>query len=412
MIELEQVIANKTHVLYKMVRYWVFSFIFVYAVHAEIVIIGVDGLGSNDQNSHWFDRLMHRSSYTLTGRAQWASDSTAGWGRIFHGSDMQETGILSNRWKTQNIQYHKLPCKNKLPTAMDMLYSKGHDTVTITTLEWFSLFGIKGAPYIITKTDEESRNMVIDRIKLPYNPLDPERITVLHINNIDKIGHSHGWYSQQQKMEWELNMQFIDHLQHINPQILFFLTSDHGGNHKHHAKKMNLYNIQIPFFIWTNETRKWPQVKRGYNFHSVVENMDLFPTLFSMLEYSLYDHFRGRCVWCADHNMQHLDDIEFPSCIYDVPVFQDFFNIYKYQISGIVAILIVISILLTVFVCFMLMRKSKKVRKIVLSEVPNPSIFTIGSDSDEDENMRLTRRTSMQNVPLGGGSSRFLIPAV
>lgn len=84
--------------------------------------------------------------------------------------------------------------------------------------------------------------------------------TFIHFGNTDKMGHRHGWNTDQYKkalVDIDLDIGIlINYLESRNINFYMIITTDHGGgggNIRSHSDITNRLNFTIPFYVYKNK---------------------------------------------------------------------------------------------------------------------------------------------------------------
>lgn len=265
----------------------------------HVVIIGIDGLspdGIRSSETPVFDRMMRNGSYTLHARAVMPTSSGANWGSMLTGAGPEQHGIISNDWRTDNVELPAASIQNEYlyPTIFAAIRKQKPNAKLAAIFDWNPIINYVEKEVIdyqaLPANEDETTAASIDIIK-KNRPL----FTFIHIDHVDGAGHRYGHGSPEYYRSVEKADSLVGEIikatedAGIFDDTVFILSSDHGGVGYGHGGN-SLLELEIPFIVYGK------QVKENHELLIPINTFDTPATALFALGLSIPFEWIGRPV--------------------------------------------------------------------------------------------------------------------
>ncbi len=268
----------------------------------HVIVVGVDGLGGTwmeSANTPNFDRMRSEGAWTHTARGVLPTSSSSNWGSMLTGVSVEQHGITSNGWQTNNFS---IPPRiagpyGMFPTIFALLRERRPQSKLATIYDWSDFGRLLERPLTDHAVNVTGAANTMSAA-VGYFIAEQPDLLFIHLDDLDHTGHSHGWGSPQyltgindidtlvgNLLDALVNNQLVD-------DTVVLLTSDHGGSGTGHGGATR-QEIEIPFLLWgagvaANRVLPVP-----------ANNMDVAPTVAWLLGVEAPDYFQGKPVVSA-----------------------------------------------------------------------------------------------------------------
>ncbi|MBO9701182.1 MAG: alkaline phosphatase family protein [Sporocytophaga sp.] len=265
----------------------------------RIVFIGVDGLGSrilNKADTPVWDSLASQGSYSYNVNAVLPTLSNPNWASLLMGVSTSDHQIWDNKWRKSDFEERTF-CNqekgNTVPTIFKVMrerYPEGNIAVFHEWKEFTELIELNTLTYSFY---EKGSGLILKASD--YIVKEKPLFTFIHLDIVDKAGHTFGYRSIQYKTAVEkadsLTGVIIKRLKAGNAldSTIFIITSDHGFNGKGHGGRSKKLR-EVPLII------AGAGIQVGFRLPDGLHNYDLPVTLASILNCTIPDCWKGEMI--------------------------------------------------------------------------------------------------------------------
>lgn len=244
----------------------------------HVIIIGVDGLSPDGiRNAHTpvLDELMQQGAYTMHARAVMPSSSGANWGSMVKGAGPEQHGIISNSWRTDNLELPPVVVRddNHFPSIFAVIRDQRPSAHIAAFLDWnpISNYIENGVTdyMALPRNEEETTDEVVS-----YFASHQPDFTFIHLDHVDGAGHRYGHGSPQYYRSVEKADSLIGEIVAATQRngmfdhSVFIISSDHGGVGFGHGGN-SLAEMEIPFIVSGSNVKPNHELRIPVNVYDV-----------------------------------------------------------------------------------------------------------------------------------------------
>lgn len=265
----------------------------------RVVFIGVDGLGSrilNKANTPVWDSLASNGSYSYNVKAVLPTLSNPNWASLLMGVSAYDHQIWDNKWRKSDFKEHSF-CNqekgNTVPTIFKVMRERYPDQNIAVFHEWKEFTELIEYNTLTFSYHEKGSGLVLKASD--YIVTEKPLLTFIHLDLVDKAGHTYGYRSIQYKTAVEradsLTGVILEKMREGNNQdsTIFIITSDHGFNGKGHGGRSKKLR-EVPLII------AGAGIPVGLRLPDKLHNYDLPVTLASILNCTIPDCWKGEAI--------------------------------------------------------------------------------------------------------------------
>jgi predicted AlkP superfamily pyrophosphatase or phosphodiesterase len=224
----------------------------------HFIVIGVDGLsvdGVATAKTPRMHELMERSAWTLVARGVMPTLSSPNWASMIDGAGPEQHGITSNGILRKMVEIEPV-CRDSegmFPTIFEVMRVQQPSSRIAIFHDWpgFANLVEKHAPDVMqhvhgaVKTTETAA---------AYWKLNHPSLMFVHLDNVDRTGHTDGWATPSYYRAVEDADRYIgvilDMLREEGAlqSTYVLISSDHGGKGHGHGRN-SLEEIRIPWIL-------------------------------------------------------------------------------------------------------------------------------------------------------------------
>jgi hypothetical protein len=224
----------------------------------SVIVIGIDGLsvdGVARANVPRLRDLMARSAWTLEARGVMPTLSSPNWASAINGAAPEQHGITSNGYLRHKVEFQPI-CRTAdgtFPTIFGLLRAAYPTSRIAVFHDWDGFADLleKHAPDVLRHVAGAAKTTAA---AIAYWTESRPAFMFIHLDNVDRTGHAHGWFSRQY-YEAVADAdgyvgQVLDRVDAVSARgsTYVLVTSDHGGTRHGHGKN-SLAEIQIPWIL-------------------------------------------------------------------------------------------------------------------------------------------------------------------
>lgn len=274
-----------------------------------VIVVGVDGLGGawvQAADAPNLDRMMVEGAWTLTARGVLPTSSSSNWGSMLTGVSVEQHGITSNGWETNNfaIPPRIVGPYGMFPTIFALLREQLPAATLATIYDWGGFGRLLERPLADHAVNVVGAANTMNAA-ISYVIAEQPDFLFIHLDDVDHAGHDHGWGSPQyyaaiNGIDTAVG-QLLAALENndLAEETVVLLTSDHGGSGTGHGGT-TVQEIEVPFLVWGAGVAANRVIPVPAN------NMDIAPTAAWLLGVELPAYFQGRPVASAFADFTNL----------------------------------------------------------------------------------------------------------
>lgn len=272
----------------------------------RVLVISIDGLRPDLlllADCPHIRGLIERGSYTFWAQTTPMGNTLPSHTSMMTGRDIIHHGIY---WNTSDIPEGVEYTYPQAPTLFALAHDRGYSTALIAGKSKFRTFARPGTVDALWAPDDaddtDDGDEVTCRHALELIASDAPQVMLLHLGDVDNVGHRDGWGSPEQLRAIERADTCVGHVidalqtSGLLEQTLVILTSDHGGWRKVH-NGFDPRGLHIPWII------TGPGVRPGYDLtlekDLTIHTEDTFATACQFLEIELPDACQGKPITAA-----------------------------------------------------------------------------------------------------------------
>jgi len=214
----------------------------------HVVIVLVDGLRPDSittEHSPFLHGALERCAYTLEAQTIQPSVTLPAHASMVSGLPPSEHRITWNTYEPRRGHI-------QVETIFDVAHEAGLTTALIGGKEKLLHLVRPGVVDKVSTSDRLSHEVMEDA--LPYIASERPNLILIHLPNLDLVGHSAGWMSEEQLESVRAN---DDHVRHLFETLGRFppeeswaliLTADHGGHGRYHGTRA-WQDTTIPWIV-------------------------------------------------------------------------------------------------------------------------------------------------------------------
>jgi len=257
-----------------------------------VVLFVVDGLrpdGLREANTPFIDSLIDNGAYTFNARTVMPSVTLPCIASMFLGTDPQHHGIVTNTWR---------PPSQSIPSIIDLIHLAGMTASSFYNwepLRDLSKPGSLNAAFFLDNCKDPKGDLEIARLAADYLFNSPTSFAFIYLGYTDAAGHKYGWMSEGYIEAVENADTAIKRIveainrSEASGNIVFIVTSDHGGHEKTHGTDM-LEDLTIPWIISGSGIQS--NIKLG----EPISIIDTAPTIAALLGIEQPEGWTGRVI--------------------------------------------------------------------------------------------------------------------
>lgn len=252
----------------------------VFASPKHIIMIGVDGLGSewvrqNDLPN--IKSLMEQGSWTLRARGIVPTVSSPNWASMIMGAGPAQHGIVTNKWEVEKHEIDPI-CQGSaktFPTIFGILREHKPSSKIVIIHDWQG-FARMVEPNAATFSQHVKGSPAAMDAAIAHWKKEKPELLFVHLDDVDHAGHDHGWGGK----EYQAALHMVDGL--IGKMItaigsnmaesVVFVSADHGGTGKEHGNN-NMKEIEIPWILAGHGVKKNTELKSFVNTYDTAATM-------------------------------------------------------------------------------------------------------------------------------------------
>ncbi|WP_028979516.1 alkaline phosphatase family protein [Sporocytophaga myxococcoides] len=274
----------------------------------RIVFIGVDGLGSrilNKADTPVWDSLASQGSYSYNVNAVLPTLSNPNWASLLMGVSASDHQIWDNKWRKSDFKDHTF-CNqekgNTVPTIFKVMRERYPDETIAVFHEWKEFTELIEYNTLTYSYHEKGSGLVIKASD--YIIKEKPLLTFIHLDLVDKAGHTYGYRSIQYKTSVEkadsLTGVILQKIKAGNAldSTIIIITSDHGFNGKGHGGRSKKLR-EVPLII------VGAGISVGLRLPDGLHNYDLPVTLASILNCTIPDCWKGEVIKALMESTEH-----------------------------------------------------------------------------------------------------------
>lgn len=265
---------------------------------AQVILIGVDGWSAESFDRGDFPFLkevMAEGSWTLDKRCVFPTASAINWMSIFSGVGPEYHGYV--RWNSRRPDCTPAWTdeRGEVPTIFRLERETHPQSDILVTYQWDvirSLVDSASVTSCIQFPQDWDGDIREAEWAVDYIRTNKPHFSLIYFGSLDHTGHEYGWESE----EYLSYASHIDAVIHSiveavrGEDVVFVLTSDHGGHGLHHSTEYVDQTLQTPLFIWGQGIRK------GHQITAPTAQMDVTATLAKLLGVEALPHWTGRVI--------------------------------------------------------------------------------------------------------------------
>lgn len=188
--------------------------------------------------------LIENGAYTNAARTVFPCQSLPAHASLLWGVEPDLHGLTANRWPADFV--------HPVPTLFDVCKEAGLRTAMVHAWKPLTPLARPGTvDHLLVDDaffDDLNAGRAVARLIADRGP----ELVFCHMNNIDEVGETHGWGSDQQQQAIELMDEAVGHiLQELRrsgaaAETALFLLADHGGNGLSHEEEIP-ENLIVPW---------------------------------------------------------------------------------------------------------------------------------------------------------------------
>lgn len=248
----------------------------------HVILIGVDALspdGIEKSKTPNLDFLIKNGSYSSQTRAILPTRSAVNWSAVLSGATTAQTGILSNDWQRQEAVLPPVveSSDGLFPTIFRVLRDKHPKSNIAAIYQWGGIEKLieksQISFFVQGKHDQNTTDKACNYI-VKHKP----KFLFVHLDAVDKAGHSHGhgsnkYYQSVEKVDNLIGeMIAASRKSETFSTTTFVIIADHGGRGHNHGGS-SLAEITIPFIV------SGPDSKKNYQPDYPIYIFDVAPTV-------------------------------------------------------------------------------------------------------------------------------------
>ena len=249
----------------------------------RVIVIGVDGMspdGISNSPTPVIDSIMEQGSYTMTARAVLPTSSSPNWKSMISGSDTEQHGVTSNKWKQDKfiLPATATGIEDIYPTIFGVLREQRPGATIAAIYDWKG-FGrlleqsaLDYDSYRATGREELDEDETV-QLAIDYIKKEKPDFLFIHMDHVDHAGHEHGHGSSHYNESVTKADRLIGEIFQASKDAgtfddtIFIVSADHGGVGTKHGGE-TLDEIEIPFMILG------PGVKKNFQIDQQVMTYD------------------------------------------------------------------------------------------------------------------------------------------
>jgi len=221
---------------------WLISAVLHGAAPQKVILIGIDGLSSEGlqrAQAPNLRALMRRGSWTLKARAVLPTSSSPNWASILMGAGPEIHGVTSNDWQRDKFEIAPACLDPQgdaiFPTIVGQLRAHRPNAKIAAFYHWAD-FG---------RLIEKNRANLSEHLKtapltaaaaIAYWKAEKPDLLLIHFDEVDHMGHEHGWGSPEYLAEIERSDELVGRIAAaVGEDGVILVVSDHGGIEKKHG---------------------------------------------------------------------------------------------------------------------------------------------------------------------------------
>ncbi|GAL84946.1 hypothetical protein MYP_2174 [Sporocytophaga myxococcoides] len=278
-----------------------FYILFISSVFSQkrIVFIGVDGLGSRilkKANTPVWDSLATMGSYSYNVNAVLPTLSNPNWASLLMGVSTKDHQIKDNKWRKSDFKDHFF-CNqekgNTVPTIFKVMRDRYPDENIVVFHEWKEFTELIEFNTLTYSYHEKGSGLILKASD--YIIKEKPLLTFIHLDLVDKAGHTYGYRSNQYKTAVEradsLTGVILEKMREGNAldSTIFIITSDHGFNGKGHGGRSKKLR-EVPLIL------AGVGIPVGLRLPDRLHNYDLPVTLASILNCTIPGCWKGEVI--------------------------------------------------------------------------------------------------------------------
>jgi predicted AlkP superfamily pyrophosphatase or phosphodiesterase len=266
-----------------------------------VVLIGIDGLTSRAfglGNTAVMEKLAQDGAHTLKMQAVLPTMSSPNWASHLLGAGPRRHGIRDNAWRRDKWDAVALcgrPVGAGWPSIFELIQIQRPAAWTAVVHDWIGIGRLVPRAHVDRRRFRPTEAMATRTALRQLDRRNPPLLTFLHLDHVDKAGHSYGFDSwQYHKAVADADAivgQILERLerQGLTEDALIAIVSDHGGRGRGHGGD-SLEETSVPWILWGRG------VQAGLDVQGDLTVRDTAPTLAYALGLQVPDCWTGNAV--------------------------------------------------------------------------------------------------------------------
>lgn len=231
-----------------------------------VVLIGIDGLTTRALglgNTPVLDRLAREGARALDMQAVAPTMSSPNWASHLMGAGPRRHGIRENAWRRERWDDVALCGRPKgagWPTLFELVKVQRPDAWTAVVHDWIGIARFVPRTHVDRRRFRPTEAMAARTVLRQLRGARPPLLTFLHLDHVDKAGHSYGfdtWQYHQAVAEADAIVGRI--VERLDQQgqldtALVAVISDHGGRGRGHGGT-SAQETHVPWILWGRGVR-------------------------------------------------------------------------------------------------------------------------------------------------------------